>query len=231
MFSGKYLSKSCELSPLITAMAHCIRNFENLLFNQPILSFLFGVLVYLPLMTILLILWIIQTLFAVALYLISNILSISGYDAVNRFRDGYRYREITENTINTVRSSTSNSDRCSVRVLQLNAFYTFGRFWTRKPMMEDLIRSLCPDIISVNEAVRSRIWNFGTINMITNLWPDTKCESVSCGGYECVHHKFPLLFQYSFVWDYVIGELQLALNTIFLLPFLRRWGWVMMLKG
>ena len=170
-------------------------------------------------MTILFILWIIQTIFAVALYLISNLFVIPNPTM------------IAASTINTATSTDTDSDRCSVRILQFNAFNIFGRFWTRKPMMEDMLRAIEPDIISLNEAVRSRIWKFGTIPMLNSLWPDARCDSISNGGYECLHHKFPLIFKYSFVWDHVIGELQLALNAVFVIPFLRQWGWRALLKG
>lgn len=200
-------------------MSSFFRDFEHLLLNQPAISFLFGMLVYLPLMTILFILWMVQTLLSIVFYVISNVIPISDT------------AKIANASINTEIPSMTDSDRCSVRILQFNAFYILGRFWTRKPMMEDLIRALEPDIISVNEAIRSRIWNFGTVQMISNLWTDTHCDSVVSSAYEQLKEEFAVFMKYSFFWDYVLGELQLALNVLFLLSFFRRWIWRLLLKG
>ena len=93
-----------------------------------------------------------------------------------------------------------------------------------------MVRSLSPDIISVNEAIRTRIWNFGTIQMINNLWPETHCDSVVSSAYHQLIDEAPVVGKYSFIWDYVLCELQLILNVMFLLPFFRRFVWTLLLN-
>ena len=211
--------KSPGASNILGAQKAGIRNFENLLLNQPILAFLLGVFIYLPLMSIVVILWMIQSLVAIVIYMIASMLSLC------------KKTKSADKAINTVPPCTSVVTRSSVTILQFNAFYIFGRFWTRKSMMEDMIRSLSPDIILVNEAIRTRICNFGTFQMINNLWSDTHCDSVVSSAYHQLIDESPSIGKYSFIWDYVLCELRLILNVLFILPFFRSWLWKLLLKG
>ena len=195
---------------------------ENFLLNHPADASVLGILLYLPCLTLLFVLWMAQTLVSIVLYLIC-------YPLTSTNQQAYSQQNGSDEADRDGATSTESTP-CSVRILQINTFWLFGRFWTRKPLMEDMIRSISPDVISVNEAIRSRFWSFGTVRMIESLW-DVHCDSIVSSPYNCLKEQYPLLFECSFAWDHVIGELQLALNILFLLSFFRRFMWKVALKG
>ena len=50
----------------------------------------------------------------------------------------------------------------SVSILQWNVFGTFGRFWSRYPLMATTVNDLEPDIVCLQSAVTVNWWQFGT---------------------------------------------------------------------
>ena len=51
----------------------------------------------------------------------------------------------------------------SVSILQWNVFGTFGRFWSRYPLMATTVNDLEPDIVCLQSAVAVKWWQFGTL--------------------------------------------------------------------
>eukprot|EP01084_Bolivina_argentea_P269020 457093_1 len=191
---------------------------ENFLLDHNVISTLVGITVYVPLMFFLFILFVIQSIVSILLYSI---------DCCSAHTNTLRNNKKEEYKITRVHETENINKPCQVSILQYNTFAYFGRFWIRQPLMKNIIKSLSPDIICINEAIRSRIWSFGTLNMIQNIF---KSDGFISSPYDNLKNDIPFLFKYSIIWDYFIAELQLLLNIHFILPFLRSYLWIIVMK-
>eukprot|EP00485_Elphidium_margaritaceum_P018095 CAMPEP_0202722632 /NCGR_PEP_ID=MMETSP1385-20130828/159117_1 /ASSEMBLY_ACC=CAM_ASM_000861 /TAXON_ID=933848 /ORGANISM="Elphidium margaritaceum" /LENGTH=328 /DNA_ID=CAMNT_0049387401 /DNA_START=135 /DNA_END=1119 /DNA_ORIENTATION=+ len=106
-----------------------------------------------------------------------------------------------------------------ISLVTWNLFSFYGRVMNRLQLIKPLLTELNADIFCIQEAICCEWFGFGTTRVIRQqLHEPCDCFAVS------LHHQFavklPLLFRHSCLLQRVIGELQCALNTYFLLPTL-----------
>ena len=186
---------------------------ENYLFNRSVITWIVCIVFYLPLMLILFILWILQIPITIIINSFKQLLSFV-------FKS-YENKASLNETISKINDLQPFENSEEISILSWNLFTFYGRFWTRIELIKPIIKSLNPDIICIQEAICSKWWNFGTINMINNLSKHQKCndyKTYSVSLYDHLIHSSKVIFSNSFILHYFISEFQSLLNVYLIMP-------------